>query len=58
MKEGQRLITFDVEKIREAGYDVTTPVIVANSGDYDSVEGCGTGMVKAMEPLVKVGARR
>ncbi len=58
VKEGQRLITFDVEKIREAGYDVTTPVIVANSGDYDSVEGCGTGMVKAMEPLVKVGARR
>lgn len=34
VKKGQLLITFDIEAIRAAGYDVTTPVLVSNSAEY------------------------
>ena len=34
---GDTLITFEPEKIKAAGYDVTTPVIVVNSGDLKEV---------------------
>ncbi|MCG9533762.1 PTS beta-glucoside transporter subunit IIABC [Providencia huaxiensis] len=37
-KAGDLLLTFDREKILEAGYDLTTPVIVSNSDDYASIE--------------------
>ena len=39
VKKGDLLITFDMKAIQEAGYDVTTPVIITNSKDYlDVVE--------------------
>lgn len=34
MKKGQLLITFDMEAIKKAGYDTTTPVLVSNTADY------------------------
>ena len=34
VRTGQVMLTFDMEKIKEAGYDVTTPMIVTNSDDY------------------------
>ena len=34
VKTGDLLLTFDMEKIRLAGYDLTTPVIVTNTDDY------------------------
>ncbi|MGX4743551.1 PTS beta-glucoside transporter subunit IIABC [Providencia rettgeri] len=37
-KTGDLLLTFDREKILEAGYDLTTPVIISNSDDYTSIE--------------------
>lgn len=37
IEQGQLLIEFDVEKIVEAGYDVTTPVIITNSNNYTDV---------------------
>ena len=55
VKAGQLLLTFDIDKIKEAGYNVTTPVIVVNSYEYQTVEGLKTGEVKRMEALVKVG---
>lgn len=39
VKRGDRLVTFDIQAIRDAGYSVETPVIVTNSADYlDIVE--------------------
>ena len=38
VKKGDLLLTFDLNQIKEAGYDVITPVIVTNSADYQSVE--------------------
>lgn len=34
VKKGQLLITFDMEAIKKAGYDITTPVLVSNTADY------------------------
>lgn len=34
---GQLLVSFSMEDIRKAGYDITTPVIVTNSDDYQEV---------------------
>ncbi|KQO12703.1 beta-glucoside-specific PTS transporter subunit IIABC [Paenibacillus sp. Leaf72] len=34
IKQGQLLVEFDLEAIKQAGYDTTTPVIVTNTADY------------------------
>lgn len=34
VKKGQVLLEFDLEGIKKAGYDVTTPIIISNSDDY------------------------
>lgn len=52
VKKGQLLITFDMEAIRKAGYDVTTPVLVSNTADYLDVLAKKEG--KAGEGLITV----
>lgn len=37
VEKGDLLIEFDIKKIREAGYDPITPIIICNTGDYESV---------------------
>ncbi|MHC5373539.1 beta-glucoside-specific PTS transporter subunit IIABC [Enterococcus sp. LJL120] len=39
VKKGQLLLTFDTEKITEAGYSIETPIVVTNSKDYLDVIG-------------------
>lgn len=50
----QLLIHFDLDVIRQAGYDVTTPVIVTNSNDYIDVIGKESAHADAMQPLLYV----
>ena len=38
VKKGQLLVSFDMEKVKAAGYDVTTPLIVTNSDDYKDMK--------------------
>lgn len=52
--KGQLIAEFDMEKIREAGYELITPVIVNNTDEYASVEVIKTGNIAGGEPLVKV----
>lgn len=54
VKPGQVLLTFDIQKIQEAGYSVSTPVIIANTDDYINVEGLKNGEIHCMEPLIKL----
>lgn len=49
IRKGQLLLEFDIPKIKEAGYDTTTPVIVTNSGNYSEIKIEKTGSVKAGE---------
>ncbi|MDH2363394.1 beta-glucoside-specific PTS transporter subunit IIABC [Priestia megaterium] len=34
VKQGDLLVNFDIERIREAGYQVTTPIIITNTVNY------------------------
>ena len=54
VKVGDVLIRFDLDAIRQAGYDVTTPVIVTNSNDYVDVIGKEGAHADAMQPLLYV----
>ena len=52
--KGQTLITFDMDKIKETGYDVTTPVIVTNSDDFTSVKQLRKGTVNNDSSVMEV----
>lgn len=54
VKTGELMIEFDLEKIKEAGYDVITPVIVCNTPEFPDMV-CHTGMeVQAGEPVIEL----
>ena len=38
VKKGDRLVSFDIEAIEQAGFEVTTPIIITNSDDYIDVQ--------------------
>lgn len=38
VKEGELLAEFDIEKIKAAGFETVSPIIVTNSGDYEDIE--------------------
>ena len=42
VKAGDVLLEFDLEEITKAGYDVTTPIVITNLGDY-KITKCLTG---------------
>jgi PTS system beta-glucosides-specific IIC component len=53
ISHGQLLIEFDLDAIRAAGYDTTTPVIVTNSADYLEVLGHEqSGLTGPDKPLI------
>lgn len=54
VKAGQLLISFDAEEIQKAGYDITTPVIVTNTDDYESVNMEKTGAVQVLDKVLTV----
>ena len=39
VKKGQLLLEVDLEKVKAAGYDTVTPMLVCNTPDYASMEG-------------------
>jgi len=41
VEKGELLLTFDLNNIKEEGYDVITPIVVTNSAEYQSVEATG-----------------
>lgn len=54
VKKGDILIEFDIKKIKEAGYDVTTPVVISNTEQYVNVEITVTGEVTKESNLIRV----
>lgn len=51
---GDLLIEFDMEKIKEEGYSVITPVVITNTSDYKEVRPVKTGMVNEKEEILKI----
>ncbi|MGN1421373.1 MAG: glucose PTS transporter subunit IIA [Eubacterium sp.] len=54
VKKGDLLLTFDREKIQEAGYPVTIPVIICNSDEYKSIEMTAKGTVDTGNSILKL----
>lgn len=54
IKLGQLLLEFDMEKIKEAGYDMTTPVIVTNTPDYQKFNVAKQGNAKVCEKVMVI----
>ncbi|MBU9815064.1 PTS beta-glucoside transporter subunit IIABC [Rahnella sp. C60] len=53
VKQGDLLLEFDLQGITDAGYDLTTPVIVTNSDDYLDVIPAGVGQdAREQTPLL------
>ena len=52
VKKGQKLITFDIEKIKAAGYSPTTAVLLTNSDDYDAFKVVKTGEVNVGDEVI------
>ncbi|GAA0131279.1 beta-glucoside-specific PTS transporter subunit IIABC [Bacillus velezensis] len=49
---GDLLVTFDIEEIKAAGFDVITPVIIMNTDQYSFTDVKKSGMVKPNEALL------
>ncbi len=54
VKKGDLLISFDMEAIKAAGYLCTTPMIVCNTDDYQSITPKAEGAIQAGSPLLEI----
>lgn len=54
VKKGQLLLEFDMDRIKKAGYQTVTPVIVTNSDEYKNVQVVKTGSVRAGDEVLTV----
>ena len=57
IKAGDLLMEADLEVIKRAGYDTTTPVIITNTEEFSEVKSAGEGMVKAGDPVIMLKMR-
>ena len=54
VKTGDLLVEFEMDKIKEAGYDITTPVLITNSMEFVDVSGETGKDVKAGDMLISI----
>ena len=55
IKRGDTLIRFDINGIKKAGYDITTPIVVTNAADYEKISANTNSNVTGSEALIYVG---
>ncbi len=56
IKKGEKIMGFDLEKIKAAGYDPTVMVVVGNTKDYETVTGLTARHADSDTPVIKVAA--
>lgn len=54
IKKGDLLMEFDIEKIKEAGYSIITPVVVTNSDNYGNIEETSVNFVDVGDILLNI----
>lgn len=52
VKEGQLLLTFDLDLIKAKGYDTTTPIVITNGNDYKIIDKKTDGTVDAKTAIM------
>ena len=56
VKAGEKLMEFDIDKIKGAGYSTVSAVLLTNSDDYKSCRAVKLGTVQRMEKIISVEA--
>ncbi|WP_296876058.1 beta-glucoside-specific PTS transporter subunit IIABC [Thomasclavelia sp.] len=54
IQKGDLLISCEIDKINQAGYNTITPVIITNTADYSKIELLNEGLLKAGENLLEL----
>jgi len=54
VKKGDLLLDVDLEKVKAAGYDTITPMLICNTDDYASVEGLSGKDVEPGDDVIKI----
>ncbi|MDF2791378.1 MAG: beta-glucoside transporter subunit [Neobacillus sp.] len=54
VKMGDLLVEFDIAKIKAAGCEVTTPIIITNSGDYAEINPTVKNAIEQKETLLTI----
>lgn len=54
VKTGDLLLECDLEKIKEAGYDTTCPMVICNSGEFKEVNQIANGNVGETEKVLSI----
>ena len=54
VKKGDLLLTVDLEKVKAAGYDIITPVLICNTADYAAVTAQADKEVNAGDDVLTV----
>lgn len=57
VEKGQKLGSFDIEKLKQAGYDPTVMVVITNTPDYAGVDRIDVQQVKAGDRLISLTKR-
>ena len=52
--KGTLLVTFDIEQIKAAGYEVITPMIVTNTSEYNTVKAIAEGNVTVGDAVLEL----
>ena len=54
VKPGDLLLEFNMEGIKEAGYDLISPIVICNSGNYSEIKTHTGNKVKELEPIIQI----
>ena len=54
VKAGDLLLEFDMEKIKEAGYDLITPVVICNGAAYSEIIPHTGNTVKKLDKIITI----
>ena len=54
VKKGQKLVSFDIDKIREKGYDPTVMVLVSNTNNFTKVTGVPAAHVSFDKDIILI----
>lgn len=54
VKKGDLLLTVDLEKVKAAGYDIITPMLIRNTADYMAVEALAGKDVAAGDDILSI----
>lgn len=54
VKKGDLLLSFDIDAVKAAGYLCTTPMIICNTDDYQSVTPLAQGEIQSGTPILEV----